>query len=82
MRISNATERSCGRSASNPSERLNQRAALLGVTVPVFKMSESHATVTAPPQPVGAQTEVILADLGYSAAEIEALGKEGAINAR
>lgn len=39
------------------------------------------ASVTLPPQPVGAQTRDILAEIGYAAAEIEKLIETGAVRA-
>ena len=52
----------------------------LGVPVLPFRMSESRAKVTLPPQAVGAQTDEILSQIGYTAAEIMALRKGRAIN--
>lgn len=56
--------------------------ALKGLGVPVsgFQMSESTPEVTSPPQAVGAQTEEILMELGFDAAEIAAMRAERAIN--
>lgn len=56
--------------------------AVDGATVPVaaFQMSGSPAEVTSTPQPVGAQTSEILAELGYRADEIEAMRSSGVIN--
>tara|TARA_R110000772_G_scaffold267976_1_gene393674 strand:- start:49345 stop:50541 length:1197 start_codon:yes stop_codon:yes gene_type:complete len=53
-----------------------------GLTVPVlpFHMSDSPSQVTLPPQPVGAQTAEILAELGYDAHEIAAMRSAGCIN--
>jgi len=53
-----------------------------GLTVPVaaFSMSESKPEVRELPQPVGAQTEELLKELGYSGDEIKAMRLEGAIN--
>ena len=45
-----------------------------------FRMSESRAGITLPPQAVGAQTDEILSEIGYAAAEITALRKGRAIN--
>lgn len=52
----------------------------LGVTVAPFQMSASRAEITAPPQPVGAQTSSVLAELGYGTEEIADLRRQGAIN--
>ena len=52
----------------------------LGVPVLPFRMSESRAKVALPPQAVGAQTDEILSQIGYTAAEITALRKGRAIN--
>ena len=53
-----------------------------GLTIPViaFHMADSPSQVTLPPQPVGAQTDEILGELGYSADEIAAMRAAGAIN--
>ena len=53
-----------------------------GLRVPVqaFKMSDSPAEVTLTPQPVGAQTDEILQELGYGPDELQALRDRGAIN--
>ena len=51
----------------------------LRVAVSGFKMSASPAEITAPPQMVGAQTDTILASLGYSLAAISDLRKSGAV---
>jgi crotonobetainyl-CoA:carnitine CoA-transferase CaiB-like acyl-CoA transferase len=52
-----------------------------GLTVPVsaFSMSDSESEITSPPQAVGAQTDEILAGLGYAAAEIQAMRAKGTI---
>ena len=52
-----------------------------GLTVPVvaFHMSDSPSVVTLPPQPVGAQTDEILEELGYDAAAIAAMHAAGEI---
>jgi crotonobetainyl-CoA:carnitine CoA-transferase CaiB-like acyl-CoA transferase len=57
-------------------------SAINGLTVPVaaFSMSESKPAVHSLPQPVGAQTEELLAEIGYNANQIEAMRNEGAIN--
>ena len=39
------------------------------------------ASVTLPPQPLGAQTRDILAEIGYGATEIEGLIASGAVRA-
>ena len=52
----------------------------LSVAVAPFRLSDSPPEVSQPPQPVGAQTEEILAALGYTAGEIEDLRRCGAIN--
>jgi len=51
----------------------------LGVLVSPFQMSDSPAVVHSPPQPVGAQTREILAELGYGEEDQEKLRKQGAI---
>lgn len=53
-----------------------------GLTVPVaaFSMSAGTPTIERSPQPVGAQTEKYLRELGYSEQEIEDLRAAGAIN--
>lgn len=51
----------------------------LRVAVSGFKMSASPAEITAPPQMVGAQTDAVLASLGYSPAAIADLRKSGAV---
>ncbi|TJZ90916.1 CoA transferase [Paracoccus gahaiensis] len=53
-----------------------------GLRVPVagFDMSDSPPSVTRLPQPVGAQTDAILKDLGYDDAAIAAMRAAGAIN--
>lgn len=53
-----------------------------GLTVPVaaFSLSDSLSEITLPPQPVGAQSTEILADLGYDSEEIEAMQAIGATN--
>lgn len=50
-----------------------------GLTVPVsaFCMSDSPPEITLPPQPVGAQTEEILTELGYSAEQINTMRMNG-----
>tara|TARA_R110001592_G_scaffold25555_3_gene96964 strand:- start:31974 stop:33206 length:1233 start_codon:yes stop_codon:yes gene_type:complete len=52
-----------------------------GLTVPVvaFHMADSPSEITLPPQPVGAQTDEILAELGYDADAIGAMRAAGAI---
>ncbi len=52
-----------------------------GLSVPVtaVHLSEAPAELTLSPQPVGAQTEEILADLGYDDGEIAALRRSGVI---
>lgn len=54
-----------------------------GLTVPVagFQLSESVVEVHALPQKVGAQDGEILAELGYSQGDIDALKKSGVISA-
>ncbi|ARU88908.1 CaiB/BaiF CoA-transferase family protein [Pseudomonas sp. M30-35] len=51
-----------------------------GLTVPVaaFCMSQSGTEITMPPQPLGAHTDEILAELGYDALQIQAMRKSGA----
>ncbi|GGO76011.1 CoA transferase [Marinobacterium nitratireducens] len=53
-----------------------------GLTVPVaaFSLSDSLADISLPPQPVGAQSAEILAQLGYGRDEIEAMRAAGATN--
>jgi crotonobetainyl-CoA:carnitine CoA-transferase CaiB-like acyl-CoA transferase len=53
-----------------------------GLTVPVaaFNLSDSPPQITLAPQPVGAQSVEILAELGYGQHEIEALRAAGVIN--
>ncbi|MFN3273191.1 MAG: CaiB/BaiF CoA transferase family protein [Paracoccus sp. (in: a-proteobacteria)] len=53
-----------------------------GLQVPVagFDMSDSHPSVTRLPQPVGAQTDAILRELGYGEDEISRMRAAGAIN--
>lgn len=51
----------------------------LGVAVAPFRMSDSPARVTAPPPAVGEHNEMLLAELGYDAAEVARLRLEGAI---
>ncbi|MBT2295332.1 CoA transferase [Pseudomonas fluorescens] len=53
-----------------------------GLTVPVaaFNMSDSPAQITLAPQPVGAQTAEILAELGYDNEQIRALRAAGVVN--
>jgi len=53
-----------------------------GLTVPVaaFGMSAGDPAVSLPPQPVGAQTEDILGELGYSGTEMADLRAAGATN--
>lgn len=51
----------------------------LGVAVAPFRMSDSPARVTAPPPAVGEHNELLLAELGYDAAEVARLRAEGAI---
>lgn len=52
-----------------------------GLTVPVaaFHMADSPSEVTMPPQPVGAQTDEILEELGYDATMIGTMRAAGAI---
>lgn len=52
----------------------------LSVVVAPCRLSDSPPEINRPPQPVGAQTQEILAALGYSADEIEGLRRDGAIN--
>ena len=56
--------------------------AVDGLTVPVaaFSLSDSPAQITLTPQPVGAQSAEILAELGYGHEEIEALREAGVVN--
>lgn len=53
-----------------------------GLTVPVaaFNLSDSPPQITLAPQPVGAQSAEILAELGYGQQEIEVLRAAGVIN--
>jgi crotonobetainyl-CoA:carnitine CoA-transferase CaiB-like acyl-CoA transferase len=55
------------------------REQKLKVAVSGFKMSASPAEVTCPPQPVGSQTDEILASLGYGKDEIAILKVEGSV---
>ncbi|MFC6672775.1 CaiB/BaiF CoA transferase family protein [Marinobacterium aestuariivivens] len=56
--------------------------AVDGLTVPVaaFNLSDSQSEIILPPQPVGAQSAEILAELGYGREEIEAMRAAGAVN--
>jgi len=53
-----------------------------GLTVPVaaFSLSDSLSDINLPPQPVGAQSAEILAELGYDREEIAAMRAAGATN--
>lgn len=53
-----------------------------GLTVPVaaFSLSDSLSDINLPPQPVGAHSAEILAELGYGREEIEAMRAAGATN--
>ena len=55
------------------------RGQKLKVAVSGFKMSASPAEVTCPPQPVGSQTDEILASLGYGMEEIATLRAQGSV---
>ncbi|WP_256612182.1 CaiB/BaiF CoA transferase family protein [Vibrio ostreae] len=61
---------------SDPNSQVN------GLKVPVsaFKLSSSPAEVNKAPQPVGAQSEELLKELGYSEQEIANMRKQGATN--
>lgn len=48
-------------------------------TLAGFIMSEGGPSLDTPPQPLGAQTDEILADIGYSAAEIDSLRVQGIV---
>jgi len=55
---------------------------LEGLTVPVagFNLSSSPTTVLSPPQPVGAQNEALLAELGYTAQAMAELRSQRVID--
>jgi crotonobetainyl-CoA:carnitine CoA-transferase CaiB-like acyl-CoA transferase len=55
---------------------------LEGLTVPVagFNLSSSPRTVLSPPQPVGAQNEALLAELGYTAQAVAELRSQRVID--
>lgn len=63
-------------------QHTNSSSVVDGLTVPVaaFNLSDSPPQITLAPQPVGAHSVEILAELGYGQHEIEALRAAGVIN--
>ena len=63
-------------------QHANSGSAVDGLRVPVaaFNLSDSPPTLTLAPQPMGAQSAEILAELGYAQQEIDAMRAAGVVN--
>ena len=53
--------------------------AAITVQLPPFKFAHDGPQATTPPPPLGAHTDLVLSDLGYSAEEIQQLRRERVI---